>query len=255
MAIAEQHCVTLAAGQACEGAKPVVAIYSTFLQRAYDQLIHDVALQNLPVLFAIDRAGLVGPDGPTHAGSFDYSYMRCVPNMLIMAPADENECRQMLYTGFQHDGPASVRYPRGKGPGAAVQREMSALPVGKAEVRHRGGRMAILAFGSMVAPALEAGKALGATVVNMRFVKPLDEELVLEMAKTHDVIVTVEENVVAGGAGSAVNEFLQAQQVLMPILNLGLPDEFVEQGTREELLALCGLDEHGIQTRIEKFCA
>ena len=255
VAIAEQHCVTLAAGQACEGAKPVVAIYSTFLQRAYDQLIHDVALQNLPVLFAIDRAGLVGPDGPTHAGSFDYSYMRCVPNILIMAPADENECRQMLYTGFQHDGPASVRYPRGKGPGVAVNKEMKALPIGKAEIKHRGGRIAILAFGSMVSPALKAGKTLGATVVNMRFVKPLDEALVMEMAKTHEVIVTVEENVIAGGAGSAVNEFLQAQQVLLPVLNLGLPDAFVEQGTREELLALCDLDTQGIIDSIETFCA
>ena len=255
VAIAEQHAVTLAAGQACQGAKPVVAIYSTFLQRAYDQLIHDVVLQDLDVLFALDRAGLVGPDGPTHAGSFDYSFMRCLPNMLIMAPADENECRQMLYTGYQHQGPASVRYPRGKGPGATVECGMTALPIGKAELRHQGGRIAILAFGSMVAPALEAGKPLGATVVNMRFVKPLDEELVLELAKSHDIIVTVEENVIAGGAGSAVNEFLQAQKILMPVLNLGLPDAFVEQGTREELLSLCGLDASGIRTSIEKFCA
>ena len=255
VAIAEQHAVTLAAGQACQGAKPVVAIYSTFLQRAYDQLIHDVVLQDLDVLFALDRAGLVGPDGPTHAGSFDYSFMRCLPNMLIMAPADENECRQMLYTGYQHQGPASVRYPRGKGPGATVECGMTALPIGKAELRHQGGRIAILAFGSMVAPALEAGKPLGATVVNMRFVKPLDEELVLELAKSHDIIVTVEENVIAGGAGSAVNEFLQAQKILMPVLNLGLPDAFVEQGTREELLSLCGLDASGIRTSIEQFCA
>ena len=255
VAIAEQHCVTLAAGQACQGAKPVVAIYSTFLQRAYDQMIHDVAIQNLPVLFAIDRAGLVGPDGPTHAGSFDYSYMRCIPNMLIMAPADENECRQMLSTGFNHDGPASVRYPRGKGPGAKVRKDLSTLPIGKAEIRHQGGRVAFLAFGSMVEPALEAGKTLGATVVNMRFIKPLDEELILEMAKTHDVLVTVEENVIAGGAGSAVNEFLQAQQILMPILNLGLPDSCVEQGTREELLSLCGLDAKGILASTEAFCA
>ncbi|MGR9115904.1 MAG: 1-deoxy-D-xylulose-5-phosphate synthase [Gammaproteobacteria bacterium] len=255
VAIAEQHAVTLAAGQACQGAKPVVAIYSTFLQRAYDQLIHDVVLQDLDVLFALDRAGLVGPDGPTHAGSFDFSYMRCLPNMLVMAPADENECRQMLYTGYQHKGPASVRYPRGKGPGAPVECGMTALPIGKAEIRHQGGRIAILAFGSMVAPAVEVGKQLGATVVNMRFVKPLDEALILELAKSHDSIVTVEENVIAGGAGSAVNDFLQAQKILMPVLNLGLPDEFIEQGSREELLALCGLDTQGIRTSIEKFCA
>lgn len=255
VAIAEQHAVTLAAGQACQGAKPVVAIYSTFLQRAYDQMIHDVAIQNLDVLFALDRAGLVGPDGPTHAGSFDYSYMRCIPNMLVMAPADENECRQMLYTGFMHEGPASVRYPRGKGPGATINKTMTALPLGKAEVRHQGSRIAILAWGSMVTPALEAGKQLGATVINMRFVKPIDTELVLELAKSHDVLITVEENVLAGGAGGAVNDFLQAQQVLMPVLNIGLPDSFVEQGTREELLALCGLDTQGILARIEKFCA
>jgi len=255
VAIAEQHAVTLAAGQACQGAKPVVAIYSTFLQRAYDQMIHDVAIQNLDVLFALDRAGLVGPDGPTHAGSFDYSYMRCIPNMLVMAPADENECRQMLYTGFMHEGPASVRYPRGKGPGVAVNKTMTALPLGKAEVRHQGSRIAILAWGSMVTPAMEAGKQLGATVVNMRFVKPIDAELILELAKSHEVLITVEENVLAGGAGSAVNDFLQAQQILMPVLNIGLPDSFVEQGTREELLALCGLDVQGILAQVEKFCA
>ena len=251
VAIAEQHAVTLAAGQACQGAKPVVAIYSTFLQRAYDQLIHDVALQNLDVLFALDRAGLVGPDGPTHAGAFDYSYMRCIPNMLVMAPADENECRQMLTTGFKYNGPASVRYPRGKGPGATIDPALTELEIGKAEVRHQGGRIAILAWGSMVTPSVEAGKKLGATVVNMRFVKPFDEDLVLELAKSHDVIVTVEENVIAGGAGSAINEFLQAQQILMPVLNIGLPDRFVEQGSREELLSLVGLDEKGILARIE----
>ncbi|MCK9618984.1 MAG: 1-deoxy-D-xylulose-5-phosphate synthase [Methylobacter sp.] len=255
VAIAEQHAVTLAAGQACQGAKPVVAIYSTFLQRAYDQMIHDVAIQNLDVLFALDRAGLVGPDGPTHAGSFDYSYMRCIPNMLVMAPADENECRQMLYTGFMHEGPASVRYPRGKGPGVAVNKDMTALPLGKGEVRHQGSRIAILAWGSMVTPAMEAGKQLGATVVNMRFVKPIDAELILELAKSHEVLITVEENVLAGGAGSAVNDFLQAQQILMPVLNIGLPDSFVEQGTREELLTLCGLDAKGILAQAEKFCA
>ncbi|WP_404360201.1 1-deoxy-D-xylulose-5-phosphate synthase [Methylotuvimicrobium sp. KM1] len=255
VAIAEQHAVTLAAGLACEGGKPVVAIYSTFLQRGYDQLIHDVVLQDLDVLFALDRAGLVGPDGPTHAGSFDYTYMRCLPNMLIMAPADENECRQMLYTGYIHKGPASVRYPRGKGPGVPVDCAMTALPIGKAEIRHQGGRIAMLAFGSMVAPSVEVGKQLGATVVNMRFVKPLDEALILELAKSHDVIVTVEENVVAGGAGSAVNEFLQAQRIVMPVLNIGLPDAFIEQGTREELLSFCGLDTQGILQSIEQFCA
>ena len=255
VAIAEQHAVTLAAGQACQGAKPVVAIYSTFLQRGYDQLIHDVALQNLDVLFALDRAGLVGPDGPTHAGAFDYSYMRCIPNMLVMAPADENECRQMLTTGFKHNGPASVRYPRGKGPGAAIDPGLSEIEIGKGEIRHHGGRIAILVWGAMVAPATEAGKQLGATVANMRFVKPIDEDLILELAKTHDVFVTVEENVIAGGAGSAVLEFLQRQKILMPVLTIGLPDRFVEQGSREELLSLCGLDAKGILQNIETFCA
>jgi 1-deoxy-D-xylulose-5-phosphate synthase len=254
VAIAEQHAVTLAAGQACQGAKPVVAIYSTFLQRAYDQLIHDVALQNLDVLFALDRAGLVGPDGPTHAGSFDYSYLRCIPNMLVMAPADENECRQMLTTGFLHQGPASVRYPRGKGPGVKIDKALTTLPIGTAELRHQGSRIAILAWGSMVTPALEVGKHLSATVINMRFIKPLDEALLLELAKSHDTLVTVEENVLAGGAGSAVNDFLQAQRILMPVLNIGLPDSFIEQGTREELLTLCGLDVQGILARVEAFC-
>lgn len=255
VAIAEQHAVTLAAGQACQGAKPVVAIYSTFLQRGYDQLIHDVALQNLDVLFALDRAGLVGPDGPTHAGSFDYSYMRCIPNMLVMAPADENECRQMLYTGFLHEGPASVRYPRGKGPGVKVNAEMTALPLGKGELRLEGSDIAILAWGSMVTPALEVGKQLNATVVNMRFVKPIDTELLLALAKSHSTFVTVEENALPGGAGSAVNEFLQAQRILMPVLNIALPDSFVEQGTREELLAVCGLDAASILKRIQEFTA
>jgi len=255
VAIAEQHAVTLAAGQACQGAKPVVAIYSTFLQRAYDQLIHDVAIQNLDVLFALDRAGLVGPDGPTHAGSFDYSFLACIPNMLIMAPADENECRQMLTTGYNYQGPASVRYPRGKGPGSVVTDDLSELEIGKAEIRHQGGRIAILAWGSMVTPAIEAGKQLGATVINMRFVKPFDEAIVLEMAKSHDVLVTIEENVLSGGAGSAINSFLQAQQILMPVLNLGLPDCFIEQGSREELLSQCGLDNQGIIQSIEQFCA
>jgi 1-deoxy-D-xylulose-5-phosphate synthase len=255
VAIAEQHSVTLAAGQACQGAKPVVAIYSTFLQRAYDQLIHDVAIQNLDVLFAIDRAGLVGPDGPTHAGSFDYSYMSCIPNILIMAPADENECRQMLTTGYLHEGPAAVRYPRGKGPGAVVDKALDALPIGKGEIRHQGSRIAILAWGSMVTPALVVGKQLAATVVNMRFIKPLDEQLLLDLAKSVEIFVTIEENVISGGAGSAVNNFLQKQHILMPVLNIGLPDSFIEQGTREELLAICGLDIQGITTQIETFCA
>ncbi|WP_031432935.1 1-deoxy-D-xylulose-5-phosphate synthase [Methylomarinum vadi] len=255
VAIAEQHAVTLAAGQACQGAKPVVAIYSTFLQRAYDQLIHDVALQNLDVLFALDRAGLVGPDGPTHAGSFDLSYLRCIPNMVVMAPADENECRQMLTTGYHYEGPAAVRYPRGKGPGAAIECNLDGVEIGKGEIRHQGGRIAILAWGAPFSAALEAGKQLGATVANMRFVKPLDQDLILDLAKSHDVIVTVEENVVAGGAGSAVNEFLHAQRILLPVLNIGLPDEYVEQGSREELLGLVGLDVKGILARIEAFCA
>ena len=254
VAIAEQHAVTLAAGQACQGAKPVVAIYSTFLQRAYDQLIHDVALQNLDVLFALDRAGLVGPDGPTHAGSFDHSYLRCIPNMVVMAPADENECRQMLTTGYHYEGPAAVRYPRGKGPGATIAPELTTLEIGRGEIRHQGGRIAILAWGALLAAALEAGKGLGATVVNMRFVKPLDEALILELAKSHDSFVTVEENVVAGGAGSAVNEFLHAQRILLPVLNIGLPDAFVEQGGREELLSLVGLNAEGIRAKIEEFC-
>ncbi len=251
--IAEQHAVTLAAGQACEGFKPVVAIYSTFLQRGYDQLVHDVVLQELPVLFAIDRAGLVGPDGPTHAGSFDITYLRCLPGIVLMAPADENECRQMLYTGFQHNGPAAVRYPRGKGPGTAVESTMSLLPIGKAEVRRKGKGIAILAFGSMVTPALEAGETLDATMVNMRFIKPLDEACILEMAASHDLIVTVEENTVSGGAGSGVNEVLNAHGVKTAILTIGLPDRFIEQGTREEVLTDAGLDTAGILASISAY--
>ena len=249
--IAEQHAVTLAAGMACDGLKPVVAIYSTFLQRGYDQLIHDTALQNLPVLFAIDRAGLVGPDGPTHAGSFDLSYLRCVPNMLVMAPADEAECRQMLSTGFAHDGPAAVRYPRGFGPGVTPARNLDTLPLGKAEVRLQGKGVAVLAFGSMLAPAEEAARQCGATVVNMRFVKPLDEALILDLARHHDAFLTVEENVVAGGAGSAVSECLATHGVHLPIRHLGLPDRFVEQGEHADLLAHCGLDTAGIRAAIE----
>ena len=248
--IAEQHALTFAAGLACDGMKPVVAIYSTFLQRGYDQLIHDICLQNLPVLLAIDRAGLVGADGATHAGSFDFSYLRCLPNMTVMAPADENECRQMLTTGFQLDAPAAVRYPRGVGPGAAVDPALQTLPIGKAEIRRTGTRIALLAFGSMLAPALEAGAAFNATVVNMRFVKPLDEDLVRELAGTHNLLVTVEENVVAGGAGSAVNECLIAAGLSTRVINLGLPDRFIEHGDHREQLAQCGLDTAGIRRAI-----
>lgn len=250
--IAEQHAVTLAGGMACENIKPVVAIYSTFLQRGYDQLIHDIALQDLPVLFAIDRAGLVGPDGATHAGSFDLSFLRCIPNMVIMAASDENECRQMLYTGYQYNGPSAVRYPRGTGPGTNVNKIMKQIPLGKADIRHKGTDIAILAFGSMVEPALAAGKKLNATVVNMRFVKPLDEKLVFEMAKQHDLLVTIEENVVAGGAGSAINELLVGMNNPPTILNLGLPDKFVEHGARDVLLHDCGLDEEGIIASIHQ---
>jgi 1-deoxy-D-xylulose-5-phosphate synthase len=253
VAIAEQHAVTLAAGQACQGMKPVVAIYSTFLQRGYDQLIHDVAIQELDVLFALDRAGLVGPDGPTHAGSFDHSYLGCIPNMVVMAPKDEDECRKMLTTGFQYQGPAAVRYPRGKGPGKPIEKDLSTLPIGKGEVIRQGQTIAILAWGSMVAPAQEAGKQLNATVANMRFVKPLDEGLILQMAKTHDILVTVEENAIPGGAGSAVNTLLHKHKILKHTLNLGLPDAFIEQGTREELLGLCGLDCPGILKQIRAF--
>ncbi|MEK7322726.1 MAG: 1-deoxy-D-xylulose-5-phosphate synthase [Pseudomonadota bacterium] len=249
--IAEQHAVTFAAGLACEGEKPVVAIYSTFLQRAYDQLIHDVAIQNLPVLFAIDRAGVVGPDGPTHAGSFDLSYLRCLPNMVVMAPADENECRQMLYTGFLLNQPAAVRYPRGGGPGVPVQKAMTALPIGKADLLRDGRRVAILAFGSMVQPALQAGDTLDTTVVNMRFVKPLDEALILRMAETHDLIVTVEENAVMGGAGSAVGECLAARGLDVALIQLGLPDVFLDHGSRPELLKEAGLTADAIAARIK----
>ncbi len=244
--IAEQHAVTLAAGLAVEGLKPVVAIYSTFLQRAYDQLIHDVALQNLPVVFAIDRAGLVGPDGPTHAGSFDLSYLRCIPNMTIMAPSDENECRQMLSTGFALDTPSAIRYPRGTGPGATIDETLDTLPLGRGEIRRQGSHIAILSFGSLLDQALIAAEALDATVANMRFVKPLDEALVLKLAAEHDLLITLEDNAVKGGAGSAVNELLAAMQQAPPCLNLGLPDHFVEHGRREELLADCGLDASGI---------
>ena len=244
--IAEQHALTLAAGLACEGLKPVVAIYSTFLQRAYDQLIHDIALQNLPVLFAIDRAGIVGPDGPTHAGTLDLSFLRCVPNMLIMAPADEAECRQMLSTGFAHNGPAAVRYPRGRGPGVSIDKALDTLPVGKAQWRREGKDVAILSFGALLEPALAAAAELDASVVNMRFVKPLDIELVKQLAGSHRLLVTLEDNVVMGGAGSAVNELLHQLGSQVAVVNLGLPDSWVEQGERGELLRLCGLDKDGI---------
>ncbi len=250
VSIAEQHAVTLAAGMACEGSRPVVAIYSTFLQRAYDQLIHDVAIQNLPVLFAIDRAGLVGSDGPTHAGSFDLSFLRCIPNMLIMAPTDENECRQMLYTGYQHEGPAAVRYPRGRGIGAAVNSTMQALPVGKADVIKRGNKLAILAFGSCLAAATEVAEKLGASLVNMRFVKPMDANVIHEMAKSHSLLVTIEENSVIGGAGSGVNELLAAAGVTVQVLNIGIPDRYIEHGSRDDCLAMAGLDAQGILEQI-----
>jgi 1-deoxy-D-xylulose-5-phosphate synthase len=253
--IAEQHAVTLAAGMACQNYKPVVAIYSTFLQRAYDQLIHDVAIQNLPILFAIDRAGVVGPDGPTHAGIFDLSFMRCLPNMIIMAPSNEDECRQMLYTGFQCEGPVAVRYPRGFGPGVTVNTEMSALPIGKGRVIRKGKKVAILAFGSMVSVASEVAESLNASLVDMRFVKPIDEVLIKKMSAEHECLITIEENSVMGGAGSAVNEYLLQQKIAQPTLNIGLPDEYPIQGTYEEVLANCKLDRASIEERIKRFCS
>ena len=230
--------------------KPVVAIYSTFLQRAYDQLIHDVAIQNLPVVFAIDRGGLVGADGPTHHGAFDLSYLRCLPNLVVMTPSDENECRQMLFTAFQLNQPAAVRYPRGAGPGVSVEPQMRALPVGRGVVRRRGRQVAVLAFGSMLRPALEAAEQLDATVADMRFVKPLDGDLVRELAISHDLLVTVEENAVEGGAGSAVAEFLNAEGRATALLQLGLPDRFIEHGDPALLLRECGLDGAGILATI-----
>ena len=250
--IAEQHAITFAAGLACEGLKPVVAIYSTFLQRGYDQLIHDVALQNLPVVFALDRAGLVGADGATHAGAYDIAYLRCVPNMSLIAPADENECRMALTTAFKQQHPVAVRYPRGAGVGATVQPGLSVLPWGKGEVRRRGQRIAILAFGTLLHPALAVADRLDATVANMRFVKPLDEELVLELARTHEAIVTVEEGSLMGGAGSAVMETLSAAGLETPVLALGLPDRFIEHGDPARLLAMVGLDAAGIEQSILK---
>jgi 1-deoxy-D-xylulose-5-phosphate synthase len=257
--IAEQHAVTFAAGLACEGYKPVLAIYSTFLQRGYDQLIHDVQIQNLPVVFAIDRAGLVGADGATHNGSFDLTYLRCLPGMTVMVPSDENECRQMLYTAFQMNAPAAVRYPRGTGPGARIEQAMTALPLGKGEICRRGGgaaagakRVALLAFGAMVRPALDAGEVLDATVANMRFVKPLDDALVLELAGSHDLLVTLEENVIMGGAGSAVLEALERAGRAIPVLQLGLPDRFIDQGDPAIQLASVGLDKDGIVKSIRE---
>ncbi|WP_374339773.1 1-deoxy-D-xylulose-5-phosphate synthase [Leeia sp.] len=251
VAIAEQHAVTFAGGLACEGKKPVVAIYSTFLQRGYDQLIHDVALQNLDVTFAIDRAGLVGADGPTHAGSFDLSYLRCLPNVLVMTPADETECRQLLTTAYQYNGPAAVRYPRGHGPGTPSDGALQALPIGKGEIRRQGEQVAILAFGSMLTPALQAAEALNATVANMRFVKPLDLELVRQLANSHSLLVTVEENAIMGGAGSAVLEALAEHGIACPVLQLGLTDCYIDHGDPALLLSECGLDAAGIQQRIE----
>lgn len=250
--IAEQHAVTFAAGMACEGLKPVVAIYSTFLQRGYDQLIHDVALQNLDVTFALDRAGLVGADGATHAGNYDLAFLRCIPNMVVLAASDENECRQMLSTAYQYPGPAAVRYPRGAGIGAAVDTSLDTIPLGKGELRRNGKQVAILAFGTMVAPALKAGEELNATVANMRFVKPLDAALVLELAASHDLLVTVEEGCIMGGAGSAVAEALAAAGVVKPLLQLGLPDKFIDHGDAPQLLAQCGLDAAGIAASIRQ---
>ncbi len=263
-AIAEQHAVTFAAGLAADGLRPVLAIYSTFLQRGYDQLIHDVAIQNLPVVFALDRGGLVGADGPTHHGAFDLSFLRCIPNMVVMAPADENECRQMLTTGMKLDQPSAIRYPRGAGSGAAIDKALTTVPLGKGVMlREAKGvamgqskqRVAILAFGSMVKPACDAAEELNASVANMRFVKPIDEELIFKLATTHDVIVTIEENVVMGGAGSAVAESLSAQCLTLPVLHLGLPDQFVEHGDPATLLADCGLNRDGILQSIRAWLA
>ena len=253
--IAEQHAVTFAAGLACEGLKPVVAIYSTFLQRGYDQLIHDVALQNLPVVFALDRAGLVGADGATHAGAYDIAYLRCLPNMSLLAPSDEDECRQMLYTAFLYDGPVAVRYPRGRGPGVSVRRDLSALAWGKAQIKRAGKGVVLLAFGSMLAPALEAAESLNASVVNMRFIKPLDVALLRQMANTHDAIVTIEEGSRSGGAGAAVAEALSEMGLVKPLRMMGLPDRFIDHGEVPALLAACGLDAKGIRAQVQTWFA
>ncbi len=251
--IAEQHALTFAAGLACEGLKPVVAIYSTFLQRAYDQLIHDIALQNLPVMLAIDRAGLVGADGATHHGAFDLSYLQCIPNMVVMAPADEDECRQMLYTAYRHDGPTAVRYPRGGGLGVTPKDEMTALPLGKGEIRRTGGEIAILSFGGFLGTALQVGDALDATVANMRFVKPLDTTLIEELARSHTTLVTLEENAVAGGVGSEVSRHVHLLGLTTRVLSLGLPDRFIDHGDQHRLLASVGLDAAGIREAISRF--
>jgi 1-deoxy-D-xylulose-5-phosphate synthase len=250
--IAEQHAVTFAGGMACEGLKPVVAIYSTFLQRGYDQLIHDVALQNLDVTFALDRAGLVGADGATHAGNYDMAFLRCIPNMVVMAASDENECRKMLTTAYQYPGPAAVRYPRGAGIGAVVETELSSIEMGRGEIRRQGKGVAILAFGTMLAPSLQAAETLNATVANMRFIKPLDTALVAELAASHDLLVTIEEGSIMGGAGSAVAEALSAAGIVKPILQLGLPDKFIDHGDATKLLAQCGLDAAGITASVNQ---
>ena len=250
VAIAEQHAVTLAAGMACERIKPVVAIYSTFLQRAYDQLIHDVAVQNLDVLFALDRAGLVGQDGATHAGAYDISYLRCIPNMIIMTPSDENETRQLLYTGFMHSGPAAVRYPRGSGPGANIQKEMKQIPIGKGNTLRDGANVAILNFGTLLHSVFDLSEELDTTLIDMRFVKPLDEALLIDTASKHKLIVTIEENSIAGGAGSAVSEFLNSEGMTIPILQLGLPDIFIDHADPKDQLASVGLDPKGIKASI-----
>lgn len=252
VAIAEQHAVTFAAGMACDGLKPIVAIYSTFLQRAYDQLIHDVALQNLDVLFAIDRAGLVGEDGPTHAGSFDLSYLRCIPNIIVMAPSDENEARNMLFTGYHYKGPAAVRYPRGKATGCELDAEMQLMEIGKGIIKRQGKKVAILAFGTLLKMAMKSAEELNATLVDMRFVKPLDEALIKELAATHQLLVTIEENVIKGGAGSAVNEYLAEINSKVDLLNLGLPDRFLDHGKADAMLAECGLDSTGMTAAIMK---
>ncbi|MEE9492373.1 MAG: 1-deoxy-D-xylulose-5-phosphate synthase [Gammaproteobacteria bacterium] len=252
VAIAEQHSLTLAAGMACDGLKPVVAIYSTFLQRAYDQLIHDIAIQNLPVVFAIDRGGLVGADGPTHSGNYDISYLSCIPNMTVMVPADENECRQMLYTAMLVDGPCAVRYPRGQGPGVSVLQEMQALPLGKAETRRQGKDIALLVFGSLLHNALQIAEEMNATVINMRFVKPLDEAAILETARSHSLLLTLEDNAIAGGAGSLVGNLLAKNNISVQLIQMGIPDRYLEHASREQQLAECGLDSEGIRRQIQQ---
>ncbi|WP_413663363.1 1-deoxy-D-xylulose-5-phosphate synthase [Microbulbifer sp. CNSA002] len=252
VAIAEQHAVTLAAGLACEDQKPVVAIYSTFLQRGYDQMVHDVAIQNLDVTFAIDRAGLVGEDGPTHAGSFDLTFMRCLPYLAIAAPSDENECRQLLYTAYKHNGPTAVRYPRGTGMGTAINKEMTELPIGKGRLLRQGSGVAILSFGTLLGPAMAAAEQLGASVADMRWVKPLDETLIDELAESHQLLVTIEENTIAGGAGSAVLEYLNSTARSVPMLQLGLPDQIIEHGKHKDLLAAIGLNASGIEEQIRR---